>query len=190
MLLVIPVLLFTIIPVAAQEGALATPPGMVLASDCQAEPRPLEDFSAIVDATPGSFAELLEGTPIATAVPPTGGVPAEPAVVEEINTAIEQIGACTATTDVRLFSALWTDDFFRRTLSGTDLSNVLGATPVPIQEPIPLPVIDEVRVLPDGRITAMGRSEDGMGVFVFVESEGRYLLDDSFNLSLDGTPTP
>lgn len=178
-------------PAAAQATPVATPAQAASAADCRAEPRPLEDFAAITDATPGSFAQQLDGTPLATAVPPTVGEPADPEVVQRITATLEQIGACTATTDVRRFSALWTDDLFRRSLSGVDLSNVLTATPVPNAQPVPLPVIDSVRVLPDGRVAVVGGPEGGpRGVLVFVESDGRYLLDDSFDLTPNGTPVP
>lgn len=176
--------------VAAQENAAGTPVRTVSAAACRAEPRPLADFAAIADATPGSFAQRLDGTPVARAIPPDGGVPAEPEVVEAIDAALQQIGACTATRDVRLFSALWTDTLFRETLSGVDLSDILTGTPEAVAEPLPVPTVDAVRLLPDGRFAAMVRSDQGRGIAVFVEAAGRYLLDDSFDLTADGTPTP
>lgn len=150
----------------------------------------MEEFAAIADATPGGFQQLLEGTPLPTAVPPEGGEPVAPEVAEAIDAALLQIGACTATRDVRLFSALWTDAFFRGTLSGVDLGDVLSGTPEAVTESIPVAPVEAVRELPDGRVAATARSEGGRGIAVFVEQDGRYLLDDSFDLRPGGTPTP
>lgn len=179
-------------PVPQQESTAEPDPGqgVVDPADCRAEPRPLADFAAIADATPGSFARLLDGTPVATVVPPEGGEPVAPEVAAAIDAALQQIGACTATRDVRLFSALWTDAFFRETLSGGDLGDVLTGTPEAVTEPIPVPTVEAVRELPDGRFAATVRSEGGRGIALFVEQDGRYLVDGSFDLTPDGTPTP
>jgi len=192
-LLAIPLALYGAVPTPAQGSEAATPTRTVSAADCQVDPRPPEDFDAIADATPGSFAQLLEGTPAATVVVPTDSVSAEPEVVEAVTAAIEQIVACTATGDIARFSALWTDDYFRRSLGGAsssaELSTILALTPVAVAEPVPLPVVEAVGILPDGRVAVETRNQNGRGLSIFVESDGRYLLDDSSPLE-EGTPTP
>jgi len=151
----------------------------------------LEDFAALPSATPGSLASELGGSPVAQPTVPRGGDPASPTIIAGIEGAIREQVACANTGDIRLITALWTDDYFRQTFGGADLTFVLEATPVPPNSPASMPEeIENVRVLPDGRVTAVTRTEVGTARAVFVEVGGRFLLDGIEELTENGTPEP
>lgn len=179
---------------AGQGGATPTPDGTaVSAADCRAEPRPVADFAAIAAATPLSYPEVLRRAEAMNQIgtPPAGGVPADPAVVAGVTDAVKQIFACLLTEDFARYASLLTDDNFRRNFAGLD-PRAVQATPNPSSMRVPLPLyqIEEVRVLPDGRVTAEIDAERGRSISVFVESDGRYLLDGGFELVDGGVPTP
>lgn len=166
---------------------------VVSAEDCRAEPRPLDDFDAIAAATPLSYFEVLLRAQIADrpGTPPLGGVPADPAVVAGVAEAIKQQYACLLAGDLARFTALLTDDNFRRNFDGLDPRVVSEAlVPNPIRLPLPLYQIEEVLVLPDGRIMVRIQRERGPTLHFYVESNGRYLLDGGFEVVDVATPMP
>jgi hypothetical protein len=177
------------------QGAATPIPDVafVSADDCRAAPRPLADFEAIAAATPLSYVEVLRRARSQNRVgtPSPGGVPADPAVVAGVTDAIEQVFACLLTGDFARYASLLTDENFRRTFGGLDPRAAL-ATPNPtsLEVPVPLSQIEEVLVLPDGRIAVRTQRERGPSLSIFVESNGRYLLDGGFELVDVATPTP
>lgn len=169
------------VAVPARQATAATPaaetsvsePGTVDPVECRDEPRPLADFFALADITPTSATPAPRGS----GPPPEGGIPAAPVVVAESYEAVRHLTACGTTRDTRFVTALWTDDFFRRSLSGVDLDDVLTpAAPVTAR----LPGMVSVRVLPDRRVLVETRTGAGTEFLAFVEQDGRYLLDDLF----------
>lgn len=182
-------------PSMAKEGAATATPGVavVSAADCRAAPRPLADFDAIAAATPLSFPEVLRRAESRNRIgtPPAGGVPADPATVAGVTAAVEQLYACLLTVDLRRYASLLTDENFRRNFAGLD-PRVVSATPTPNSTRLPLALsqIEEVQVLPDGRVAVEIRAERGRSLSIFVEANGRYLLDVGFELADGGTPTP
>jgi hypothetical protein len=166
---------------------------VVSAADCHAEPRPLSDFEALAAATPLSYGEVLRRAEARErpGTPPPGGVPANPTVVAGVAEATEQIFACLLTGDFARYASLLSDENFRRTFGGLDPGTVL-ATPNPTSRDVPLPLhqIEEVLVLPDGRIAVRFQREGGSALSFFVESNGRYLLDGGFELIEAATQLP
>jgi hypothetical protein len=82
-------------------------------------------------------------------------------------------------------------------MTEADLAGFLAATPepLPLEQSVALVDVREVTRLEDGRIgVVIVGDEPGVGVqtlyFIFVEEDGRYLLDEQFYLATDGTPTP
>lgn len=94
------------------------------------------------------------------------------------------------TGDSRRYAALLTDDFMRRSLGWVHRGLFADGPPEPSPLRVPLPSIEAVRGLPVGRVAAETRNHHGRGLAVFVVADGRYLLDDAFELPEDGTPAP
>lgn len=77
-------------------------------------------------------------------------------------------------------------------LGGANMEKVLAATPTPSFQPVPPISLDDVRVLPDGRVVAVVVAEGAevTEAGVFVESDGRYLLNGNVALPTEATPVP
>jgi ketosteroid isomerase-like protein len=174
---------------AVQDGTPAASPATVDPAECRVAPRPIEDFVAVM-GTPGAVESQLLGTPVATPVLPSGGVPADPATVNAVTATVRELAACINANDLRRVSALWTDELVGRFFGGLDERGVaaLAATPTPLAADLRAPTVAvrDVRVLPDGRVVATV----GDARFVFVKVGGRYLFADSSKLWRTGTPTP
>lgn len=172
-------------PVAVQETTQPLNQDLVEPSECRAEPRPLADFFALAEITPTSATPAPRGS----GPPPAGGVPAAPLVVAEAREAVRHYTACGATRDTRLITALWTDDFVRRSLAGLDLetlSTTASSPPVTAR----VPEVVSVRVLPDRRVLVETRFANEREFIAFVVEDGRYLADDLYEPPDDATPVP
>lgn len=178
------------VPLTSSQQA---PPTVSGASACQVAPRSLDDLVALTRTAVGAAQAFSLGTPISTQTPPSAGVPADRSVIAEVVKTVEEQVACLNAGDLLHVTALWSDDYVKRTLGGLP-AEVLGhvATPTPLIEDdrAILESISDVRLLNDGRVTAVVTTDDATSLVVFVESNGRYLIDDNFTLSGDGTPTP
>jgi len=175
----------------AQSGMKAF---LVDQSLCRVEPRPVEDFLAVA-GTPGAVSSMLLGTPVATPPPPGvgSGVPASQDVVEEVSGTASELVACLNAGDIRRVTALYTEDNFRRLFGGIGQEEVRSliesADPLPPDQRITLTSVADVRVLDDGRVSALTTVGDAKSLSIFLEIDGRYRLDYSYSLPASATPS-
>ncbi len=179
--------------VTAQEGTPTADLDVPTPAECTVEPRAEDELRALfreVAATPIPTSAEASPTP---AVPPTGA-PADAKTVAAINATWRQYVACLNAADQARMFALLSDDMVRRQfvvdvafgVTEDALFAYLSATPVPIppDQSAPFVPLQDVRVLNDGRIAALGPGEQGRGdVRIFVREGDRWLLDDWFDLS-------
>lgn len=181
------------LPTAAQDAADATPAPAATVGECTVPPRPVEEFAALAQASPGAAVSIPLGTPSGTPLPSEGELPADPAAVDAVVETIEQQVACLNAGDLARTTALWTDDYFHRQLGGIPGADRLVAaepTPVPAADRARLLGVEDIQVLPDGRVSALVKSEGATSLVVLEKSGGRYLIDDGFVLETGGTPSP
>lgn len=181
--------------VAAQELAAATPDRAD--TNCTVAPRPFSEIASLADAPPGQFQLALLCTPISeitTPTPPVGGDRADPELTKAVTAAVHELYACMNSGDMLHATALWTDDYLRHILGGLDIETLASsATPVtvPATDRAMIIAVDDVRLLADGRVSALARSEGRQAVHIFVvQADGRYLLDGVFEITDTGTPVP
>lgn len=157
---------------------------------CTVEPRPLSDFQALI-ATPDTGSPRPRWTAIP--VPPVNdGTPADAATTEAVTEVVETLVACTNTGDFPRLTALFTDDHFRVFFQGIDKRSIASiATPAPPPPGVQatLEAVDDVRVLDDGRITAVVQVNGGRNLFVLQDSAGTLLVDTSIPIESEATPT-
>lgn len=182
----------------AQEGTPAASLDVPSAAECTVEPRAEDELRALfreAAATPILDSPETSPTP---AVPPPGD-PADAQTVAEISATWRQFVACITAGDQARMFALFSDDMVRRQfvvdiafgVTEEALFAFLSATPVPIPPDHSAPVLPftDARVLPDGRVAVVGPGEGGRGdVRIFVKEDGRWLIDDWFELTKSGTP--
>ncbi|MDP9364352.1 MAG: hypothetical protein M3Q10_09055 [Chloroflexota bacterium] len=124
---------------------------------------------------------------------PVDGVPADPTIIEAVTATIEEEVACLNSGDFLRAVALWTDELLRKELGGLDeaiLAQLATPASVPPENRATTVSVDNVRVLNDGRVTAVTQIGDTEAAMVFVKSDGRYLIADNIELPDAGTPTP
>lgn len=187
-------------PSGAQE---ATPVAELVTPDpavCQVAPRPAESLAAFIGTPPAGAATPVGAAP-APFVPPAG-TPADAATVAGVTATAEELFACYNANDLARVVALFTDDYLRRSFAAegvtADALRLFAAPPEarPAAEWEAISVRD-VRLLPDGRVGALlvGRNPatdppDFADFTVFVERDGRYLIDDVVLLSAEAVATP
>jgi hypothetical protein len=184
----------------AQDSSAAASPVVADPAECLIEPRPVEDFIALTEATPGVLQSEMQGIAVATPIMPSGGIPADPAIVAAVTETVKESTACLNAGDIPRYTALYTDAAFVLAYGGgsiTDpevfeqqLDSLATPRPLPPTERIEIPAVSDVRVLPDGRVTAILSSKGESDLSVFSESGGRYLFDWSYILPGAATPTP
>lgn len=176
----------------ATTHAQATPaaaPAIEIVGDpvnCTVSPRPLEDFFQVdVDSTDGL--KTMQGTPIATPAPPTGGVPADPETVAAITATVNEMTACLNAGDLRRLAALLTDEQFRRLYGGVGaevITSELGTpVPLPAEAQVTGLMLSEILVYPDGRVSAVATYNGITTRTIFIRAGDRYLADISYPLT-------
>lgn len=159
---------------------------------CTISPRPLEEFAAI-SGEPGYLVSPSRGTPVATMIPPSGGVAADAATADAVTTTMREWVACLNSGGLRRSTALHTDRFFRYLYGGLDERAIrqLAATPAPLapDQRAVLEAISDVRLHDDGRVSAVTQVSGRRALTLFAEENGRYLIDGSFPAP-PATPTP
>ncbi|MFN8590979.1 MAG: CopD family protein [Thermomicrobiales bacterium] len=132
-----------------QQAALAVrdAPG---AEACQIAPRSLVEIAQLA-ATPAASEEPPNATE-------TGGTPADAAIQAEIKTTARELVACTNAGDILRRLALYSDARMRYAYPDgpNEALKAMAATPLPLPplERVALVSVDDVRVLPDGRVMA------------------------------------
>ena len=130
-----------------------------------------------------------------TPVPIPPGIPADAATETAVRAMVREVIACNNAGDALRFVSLVSDDqlirMFALVASPELLVSELAEPPTPLPEDDwePMPTIEDVRLLPDGRISALvslGSSRDTgkPDCYVFVKVGDRWLLDD-FPYQLD-----
>lgn len=163
---------------------------------CRVTPRTLDDLRGFLPSPAD------EGTPSAIAAPPSPvppeGVPADPEIVEAITAVTYELYACLNANDFLRVFALYTDGYMTRSFVSEDIAPEaidLFGTPIPAEpaDKRTSVAVRDVQVLDDGRIGALVVSRspyaDGADVptyYIFVEQEGRYLVDDIVLPPFDG----
>jgi uncharacterized cupredoxin-like copper-binding protein len=162
------------------------------ASECQVEPRTIEEIAQAVgtpaatagEATPdASDVSRLTSEPIDESR--NAATPADDATTQAVTATYRELVACLNAGDYLRIYALYTDDYVRRHLAegGRDLENLI-ATPVPENERTALVNIQAVQRLENGRVAARVETFDpatDRAVVIdaiLVEQGGRYLIDD------------
>ncbi|MDP9471227.1 MAG: cytochrome c [Chloroflexota bacterium] len=180
------------------QGAAAAARDVVGPERCTVEPRTIASLQALAatpDAGPGLHQAPLVNSGAATPV----GDPADSAVVAGVTDTLRQFVACSNAQDPLRRLALFSDESIRPAFAKgpSDAFVQLVATP-PVPRPaagrVALAGIDDVRVLPDGRVRAMvtlddpgahthdpGASMAGTlqtATVVFVHQDDRWLIDE------------
>ena len=178
---------------ANRTTSQAASPTAAGAASCKVAPRSLGALIELTETSGGLVQSAALGTPIAPQVPPSGGVPADRDVTAAAEELVAEQVACTNAGDLPRAASLWSDDYVRRLLGGLSievLTELSTPTPLPEVDQAVLKSVQDVRVLDDGRMSAVVTTTDATSLVVFVESDGRYLIDDSIVLSPRGTPAP
>jgi len=173
----------------------APPPGVTIPdpAECRVEPRTTEDYQRLLGTAPAA-------TPDAPSSPLPGSLPtgdaADATTVAEIEATVREVTACANGGDLGRTLALLTDRYLRSSglLDPASVNEIVGSTP----EPVPavqrtwVVSVTGVRVLPDGRVSAIvtraGGVEDAhptLGVtelVTFARVDGRFLIDESTGL--------
>lgn len=177
---------------ATVPAVAATPQTVADTSECQIEPRSIDEVMAFWYPN-GAAATPDSGDPepgSMTSVPAPLGKPADALTEEGIKATAREITACGNAEDQRRIFALFSDNLMRR-LGAADIKPSLAdarasleATPNPDEEQTRLLAVTDVSVMADGRVGAFivfERSSDGVAhteLIVFVQERGRWVMDD------------
>lgn len=172
----------------------ATPPAaeVIAASECQVEPRAIEDIEQLVGTPPAGGAEA---TPDVTEVDRVTGEPeeearnitatADEATTEAVTNTYRELVACLNAGDYLRIYALYSDDYLRRLLAegGQDLES-LQATPAPEEERTGLVSVSSVQWVDDDHVAARVETSDpttdGTVIIdaILVPAGDRFLIND------------
>ncbi len=179
----------------------ATPAGGLVAPDpeaCQVQPRTVENLLTFLATPSAGTASPTLGTATPEVFAAPRGEPADEEIVAGVSaTAIELYACYNANAFLRVF-ALFTDQYLARSIAEegitADAVGLLGTPIAPQAVGQPLSVaVQDVRVRPDGRVGAylvrhspMGDGGNAVDYYIFVEQDGRYLIDDVVLLPAEG----
>lgn len=188
---------------ATPAAGLSTDPSL-----CTIEPTTVEALQALygtpAPAGAGEANSLAESETPEVDVIPTG-TPADETVAAEITAAIQRQFACNNSGNLLASLAGISDHFISTEIGNAvydeDLVAALEASPVPIpaEQKVQLLAVRDITVYEDGRVGALidytiaGNPEGNNGqetdLFIFVNQDGVWLLDDSFE-NLEDTYGP
>ena len=115
--------------------------------------------------------------PMRTAI--GAGEPADVVVAIAVDAVMVQLAACLNTGDYGRVYALFSEDALRVILLAEDIAAVATVTPIPLpadQGFLP-PLVWDVRVQPDGRVTALVEFDGEIALVTFSWNGERYLID-------------
>jgi hypothetical protein len=180
--------------VTAQEGSPVAELGPPSASECVVQPRSEAEMAAL-SGTPTATEGASEAT-APMALPE--GTPVDAATQAAIEQTLREVVACAKAGDVARLLALFSDDAVRRiALANNSVpivpgqpSGVTGTRPAtPPANADVTPVVQEARLLPDGRVAALVTSVapgSQVEVVIFVQSGGRWVIDEVHPLAMPG----
>jgi len=168
----------TPLPSARSLGSLIR----VVPGDCTIEARSINEFEAIL-ADP-----FVNGTPTAHMHADAGpGVPADEETIAGVTDTIVQIVACNSPVSMEMYSLYSANALRFQAMHGMTINEIDS---LPAFEPGEYPdrvlghvVLEDVTILPDGRVTAMVSANNEIAFVTFVFENGRWLIDfwdDSF----------
>jgi hypothetical protein len=159
----------------------------VAAEDCTVTPRSVESLRSIVERQPADGTDVR--IPIRFA--PGEGEPADALTVNAVTDVMNELAACYNAGDLLRIYGLFTDDALVPALLPEDVDEAAVATPDPITDGhlYEAPEIWDVRVQPDGRVTAMVDFNDELALITFAWNGERYLID-LFDDQIVGSATP
>lgn len=139
-------------------------------------------------------AEPYEGRPGVTQdALPSDGEPADEETIAAVTETVQQLADCMNAENAAGTSAMVTDDYWRRTNNaGITVDPDWPRSFVPLVGPVdghtPAPIIEEARVLPDGRVGAVIRPGfDALpwtyDYYVFANVDGRWLIDEAVHVT-------
>jgi len=161
---------------AVAQDATGTPT-VKLASPklCKVAPRTIESLNAIVEALPS------DGTDVRVPVRfgPGEGDPADELTVQDVTKVAVEMAACLNAGDVLRLYALFSDDGLKPALVPDDLFQAEAATPTALakDDQFAMPIVWDVRVQDDGRVTALVDLDGEVALITFVWNGERYLID-------------
>lgn len=203
-------------PAAAQDARPeAIPDGPPNPADCTVEPRnvTLQDWLELATATttPSMFDSMVTYIELDEAPPQPAGPAPDPEIVAEIEWTVYLLAACHNADNFAQTTSLATDDYWIRLIP--QVAERDGVTPLEVaasitilttapteNPPTPDPevvgiTVEEPRLLEDGRVSALithqyAEIDPYGGLFVFIEDDGQWLLDDRLLINLPKiTPT-
>jgi hypothetical protein len=159
----------------AQEAAGTPTVELVSPKLCTVAPRTIESLNAIVEALPS------DGTDVRVPVRfgPGEGDPADDLTAQDVTKVAVEMAACLNAGDVLRLYALFSDDGLIPALVPDDLFQAEAATPTALAEDdqFAMPVVWDVRVQEDGRVTALVDLDGEVALITFVWDGERYLID-------------
>lgn len=175
--------------VMAQEG---TPAVGTELGECTVAPRSMDELRVLFREAAATPIPADDASPTPAAAPT--GEPADEETVAAVTATWREYLACLSAGDQARMFALSSDAMVRRQffidrafgVTEEALFSFLAGTPVPVasDQEVPFVPFTDVRVLADGRVAVIGPGEGGRGdVRIFVQEDGRWLLDDWFDLS-------
>lgn len=181
----------------AQGASPAAELGPPSASECRVAPRSEAEIQALSGTPSAEAANPAATVPIAL----PKGTPVDAATRTEIERTLREVIACAKAGDVARLLALYSDEAVRRyVLAGASVPIVPGQPPSgtgqrPATPPATAdltPVVQEARLLPDGRVAALVTSVapgSRAQVVVFVKKGARWVIDEVHELATpEGTP--
>ena len=144
---------------------------------CVVAPRTIDSLQAIVDRP------APDGTDVRVEVrfAPGDGDVAGDVAASQVTLVLYQLAACFNAGDMLRAYALFSDDALRPALFPEDIAAAEEMTPEPLDDEswYAEPVVWDVRVQSDGRVTALVDfdSEVALVTFIWNEDLGRYLID-------------
>ncbi len=188
-------------PVTAQE---ATPEADLVTPDpeeCQVEPRSMETLTGLIATPVADLAtpEFQSATPVTVETfEPPEGEPADEETLAGVTATATELFACYNANDYLRVFALFTDEYLARSFAeeGVDEEALeffgMPAEPKPSEEWESI-ALQDAQILEDGRVGAylIGHNPEGDGAdfvdyTIFVERDGRYLIDDVIFLTPRG----
>lgn len=165
--------------------------------ECVGERPPLE---TIPTAAPTADTETEAGTPAVSTTPfaPPAGEPADPATVEAITATLRGNLACLNAGDTLRSFAFYTDAYLVGLLAAAGVPELRPDYYDALATPFPLPpsrqtsldAVEEVVVLPDGRVGALVTTtnlDTTVNHVVFAPTDdGRYLIDELTQVGVSG----
>lgn len=161
---------------AVAQEAVGTPTvELVSPRLCTIAPRTIDSLNAIVEALPSDGTDVR--VPIRFA--PGEGDIADELTVQDVTKVAVEMAACLNAGDALRLYALFSDDGLKPALVPDDLFNAESATPAALakDDQFGMPIVWDVRVQNDGRVTALADLDGEPALITFVWNGERYLID-------------